>query len=75
MGFEILRGIEPNLECEDAQYSAYFDDVYDRAESEGNPLIKSALVEGLLSLKPDKKTKLNRAFWRKVEDLKLPEKE
>ncbi len=73
LGFEILRGIEPNLEYEDAQYSAYFDDVYDRAESEGNPQIKSALVEGLLSLKPDKKTKLNRAFWRKVEGLKPSE--
>jgi len=75
LGFSTISKIEPKLGFTQKEDLAYVEDILDRAESESDLEIKSHLVEGLKNLKPDKETKLNRAFWRKVEALKLPEKE
>jgi len=65
-GFEILSRIKPTYE----DCYQYFDDVFDRAETESNTQIKSTLIDGLNSLKPEKTTKRNKGFWGKVEKLK-----
>lgn len=70
LGFEILRKTEPKPKYEEKEHSTYFDDILARAEAESNAEIKSELVEGLFSLKPDKVNRQNEDFWRKVEGLK-----
>lgn len=65
-GFEILSQIKPTYE----DCSQYFDDVFARTETESDTQIKSKLVEGLNSLKPEKTTIRNKMFWVKMEKLK-----
>jgi hypothetical protein len=72
LGFNVLVRIEPNPEY--SEYSAYFDDILNRTETEPNPEIKFQLVKGLKSLEPSKLNKENKEFWEKVRQLKAPEK-
>lgn len=67
LGFNILGRIEPKPKYE--EYSAYFDDIFNRAETEPDPEMKSHLVKGLRSLKPGKLHDSNRSFWRRVRQL------
>ncbi len=67
MGFNILGRIEPKPEY--SEYSTYFDDVYNRTETEANPEIKTHLVNGLMGLQPAKLHKENKEFWEKVRQL------
>ncbi|GAH67070.1 unnamed protein product, partial [marine sediment metagenome] len=70
LGFEVLHGVTPKPKFEDEDYSAYFDDILARAESESDAQMKSELVEGLVKLKPIRVNRRNEIFWRKVEALK-----
>lgn len=72
LGFNILARIEPKPEY--SEYSAYFEDIYNRTETEPNPEIKSHLVKGLISLEPAKLNKGDKEFWKKVRQLSAPEK-
>ncbi|PIU57680.1 MAG: hypothetical protein COS89_03905, partial [Deltaproteobacteria bacterium CG07_land_8_20_14_0_80_38_7] len=66
LGIEMLSEIE--LKYED--YTPLFDDVFARAEREGNDQIKSELKNGLLKLlKLSGLNKKNRNFCTKVEKL------
>ncbi|MHC3130026.1 MAG: hypothetical protein IBV52_08145, partial [Candidatus Bathyarchaeota archaeon] len=65
LGFEMLFEIRPKYE----DYSAYFDDVLIRLESESNGQIKAELKSGLLKLKPPRLNEKNRDFWEKLEKL------
>ena len=47
LGFEIFYEVEPKYK----KYSTYFDDVFERLESEGNDQIKTEIKSGLLKLK------------------------
>lgn len=60
LGFELLRIIKPFYK----DRKENFDDIRTRAEGEGVPEIKQALIGGLISLKPDVKT--NARFWKEV---------
>lgn len=71
LGFNILGRIEPKPEYN--EYSAYFDDILHRTETEPNPEIKSHLVKGLISLEPTKLNKENKQFWEMVRHLPAPE--
>jgi len=68
LGFEILSEIKPKYE----DYSAYFDDVFARLETESNDQIKTELNNRLLKLKPPKTNNKNKLFWEKVEKLQVP---
>lgn len=70
LGFEVLYGVTPKPKFEDEDYSAYFDDILARAESESDAQTKSELAEGLLRLKPTQVNRRNKDFWEKVEELK-----
>lgn len=63
LGFEILMQIRIKYE----EYSAYFDDVIARIETETNAQIKTELISGLLKLKPKSTKHKNQDYWRKVE--------
>ncbi len=67
LGFNILGRVERKPEYE--EYSAYFDDIFNRAVTESDPNVKSHLVKGLGSLQPRGLTKQNRDFWQKVGEL------
>lgn len=65
LGFEIFYKVKPKYK----EYSTYFDDAFERLESEGNDQIKTEIKSGLLKLKPSKTNKKNRNFWDKLEKL------
>lgn len=65
LGFEILLQINPGYE----DYSAYFDDVFNRVESESDDQIKVELKSSLLKLKPSQTNTKNKAFWNKLAKL------
>jgi hypothetical protein len=67
LGFEIFYKVKPKYK----EYSTYFDDAFERLESEGNDQIKTEIKSGLLKLKPSKTNKKNRNFWDKLENFKL----
>ena len=65
LGFEMLSMTKVKYE----DYNTYFDDIFARAEGEGDSQIKTELKNGLLKLKPSVLNKKNREFWRKIEKL------
>lgn len=71
LGFNIVGRIEPKTKYE--EYSAYFDDIFNRAETEPDPEIKSHLIKGLRSLEPRELHDQNRSFWQKVKQLPISE--
>ncbi len=71
LGLNIMGQIEPRLQYED--YSRYFDDLLNRAETETDPNIKSLLINGLKSLDPKKLNDQNKSFWQKVRKSSSPE--
>ena len=71
LGFNILGRIEPKPKYE--EYSAYFDDIFNRAETEPDPEMKSHLVKGLGSLEPGELHDQNRSFWQRVRQLPIRE--
>lgn len=71
LGFNILSRIEPKPKYE--KYSAYFNDIFNRAETEPDPEMKSHLVKGLRSLEPGELHDQNRSFWQRVRLLPIRE--
>ena len=67
LGFNILGRVEPKPKYED--YSAYFDDILNRAETEADTEIKSHLIRGLKSLEPKELNEQNKNFWQRVRQL------
>lgn len=65
LGFEMLSMTTAKYE----DYNMYFDDIFARAEGEGDSQIKTEIKNGLLKLKPSVLNKKNGEFWRKVEKL------
>jgi len=68
LGFEVLSEIKPKYE----DYSAQFDDIFAKAESESNNEVKIELKSGLLKIKPPKTNSKNKVFWEKVEKVQTP---
>ncbi|MBE9483097.1 MAG: hypothetical protein IMY88_05390, partial [Chloroflexi bacterium] len=73
LGFNILGRLETKPKYEQEEYSAYFDDILSRAESEPDSEIKFHLVKGLRSLEPPKLNTQNRRFWQRVKQLPAPQ--
>lgn len=71
LGLNIMSQIEPRLQYED--YSKYFDDLFNRAETETDPNIKSLLINGLKNLDPKRLNDQNSNFWQRVRKLSTPE--
>jgi len=67
LGLNIMSQIEPKLLYED--YSKYFDDLLNRAETETDPNIKSLLINGLNGLDSKELNDRNRNFWQRVRRL------
>lgn len=66
--FDILKNLKPKYE----ERKQNFDDVRSKIEGGVEQNIKIALLEGLMSLTPDKKNQNNKDFWTWVEDLTNP---
>jgi len=69
LGFEILADMQPKYE----KNKSYYDDVYERAESEANGQLRQEIIRGLETLIPTKFNSKNREFWNKVKKLLQPE--
>lgn len=65
MGLGVIQKIKPRYG--DGEYRLYFDDILDRIEKEGDNDIKNELIRGLLKIKPQKLSKMEKEFWKKLE--------
>jgi len=65
IGLDVIQEIKPRYG--DGEYRLYFDDILDRIEKEENNDIKNELIRGLLKIKLQKLSKMEKEFWKKLE--------